>query len=68
LGTKNAKSIKKPKFNVYTIEVCPSCNFKTKRPFESGDYVFQESAECSHCKKAKGRIEMIYAEPIKKPQ
>ncbi|HJN58265.1 MAG TPA: hypothetical protein QGF52_04555 [Nitrososphaerales archaeon] len=61
-----AKPIKKPKFTVYTIEVCPSCDFKTKRPFAPGDYVFQESAECSHCKKAKSRIKMIYAEPIKK--
>ncbi|MFC1755247.1 hypothetical protein ACFL96_17965 [Thermoproteota archaeon] len=58
------KSQKKPKYTVYTIEVCPSCAFKKKRPFESGDYVFKESAECAHCKKAKGSIEMIYAEKI----
>ena len=62
----SSNSKKKPQFTVYTIEVCPSCDFKTKRPFESGDYVFKESIECVHCKKAKGRIEMIYAEKIKK--
>ena len=63
----NSKNPDNPKnFKVYTIEVCPSCNFKTKRPFEAGDFVFKELTECSHCKKAKSRIEMIYAEPIPK--
>ena len=32
----------KPKFNVYTIEECPACGQKTKRAFQSGDYVKAE--------------------------
>jgi hypothetical protein len=57
---------KKKKFLVFTIEVCPSCNFKTKRPFELGDFVFKSSGECSHCNKDKSIIDMIYAERPKK--
>ncbi|MFQ6134446.1 MAG: hypothetical protein ACE5KU_01360 [Nitrososphaerales archaeon] len=59
-------SSKHQNFQVFTIEVCPSCNFKTKRPFELGDYFFKPAGECSHCNKAKSRIEMIYAERTKK--
>lgn len=51
---------------IFTIEICPSCNFKTKRPFELGDYVFKVMGECVHCKKENSLIEMIYAEKIKK--
>jgi len=58
-------SSKRQNMKVFTIELCPSCNFKTKRPFEIGDYVFKISAECEHCKKDKNIIEMIYAETIK---
>ncbi|HEY4699065.1 MAG TPA: hypothetical protein VIH27_01660 [Nitrososphaerales archaeon] len=62
----NQVQSKKPKFNVFTIETCSACNFKTKRPFQLGDYVFKEAGDCTHCNKSKTLIEMIYAEQIKK--
>ncbi len=56
---------KRQDYQVYTVEVCPACNFKSKRPFEIGDFVFKTNGECSHCKNAKTKIEMIYAESTK---
>lgn len=56
---------KRQKIQVFTIENCPACNFKAKRPFELGDYVFKTSSDCTHCNKSKTVIEMIYSEQIK---
>ncbi|MCP8323211.1 MAG: hypothetical protein L6N96_03430 [Candidatus Methylarchaceae archaeon HK02M2] len=56
---------KSPRFIVYTIEECPSCDLKTKRAFQSGDYVFKEGGECTKCK-GKTTINMIYSEKVEK--
>ncbi|MCP8311966.1 MAG: hypothetical protein L6N95_01710 [Candidatus Methylarchaceae archaeon HK01B] len=59
-GTKkSAKSV------VYTIEECTSCGLKTKRDFQSGDYVYKEGGECTKCK-GKSMINMIYSEKVEK--
>jgi hypothetical protein len=64
--SKQKPASKRQNYQVYTVEVCPTCNFKAKRPFEIGDFVFKVAGECSHCKKDKTRIEMIYAESTKR--
>ncbi|MDA4117888.1 MAG: hypothetical protein OK455_06040 [Thaumarchaeota archaeon] len=55
----------KKKLNVFTIEECPACGQKTKRPFQIGDYVTKEAAKCSKCGNVT-RITLIYAEPAVK--
>jgi len=52
---------KRSKFLVFTVEECSSCGLKTKRAFQSGDYVYKEGGECTKCK-GKTRINMIYSE------
>jgi rRNA maturation protein Nop10 len=52
----------KAKFLVYTIEECPACGQKTKRPFQVGDYVTKEGAKCSKCGNPT-KITLIYGEP-----
>ncbi|MCP8315832.1 MAG: hypothetical protein H3Z51_03090 [archaeon] len=52
---------KRSKFLVFTTEECSSCGLKTKRAFQSGDYVYKEEGECSKCK-GKMRINTIYSE------
>jgi hypothetical protein len=49
---------------VYTIEECMNCKVKTKRPFQTGDYVYKLGGECTQCK-GQNRIIMVYAEPLK---
>jgi len=55
---------KSQKSVIYTIEECP-CGLKTKRNFQSGDYVFKEGGECSKCK-GKAIVAMIYSEKVEK--
>ncbi len=52
---------KKSKFTVFVVEECSSCGLKTKRDFQSGDYVFKEGRECAKCK-GKTKINMIFRE------
>ncbi|MCP8304620.1 MAG: hypothetical protein H3Z50_04005 [archaeon] len=56
---KSSKSV------VYTIEECASCGLKTKRDFQSGDYVYKEGGGCTKCK-GKTMINMIYSEKVEK--
>jgi len=53
---------KKSKFLVFTIEECPACGQKTKRPFQLGDYVTKEGGKCTKCGNPT-KITLIYAEP-----
>ena len=53
---------RKNKFLVFTIEECPACGQKTKRPFQLGDYVTKEGGRCSKCGNTT-KITLIYAEP-----
>lgn len=53
---------RKPKFLVFTIEECPTCGQKTKRPFQLGDYVTKEGAKCTKCGNPT-KVTLIYAEP-----
>lgn len=55
---------RRPKPPVYSIEVCPKCDLKTKRAFQVGDQVYKQSVECSRCK-TPTMIMMIYVEPLK---
>ncbi len=55
---------KKQKFTVFTIEECPVCGQKTKRPFQAGDFVTKDAAKCGKCGN-QTRISLIYAETIK---
>jgi len=57
---------KRPSYQVFTVEVCSSCGFKTKRPFKPGDYIYKHGEECQHCKSNATLIEMIYAEALKR--
>lgn len=50
------------KFLVFTIEECPACGQKTKRPFQLGDYVTKDGGKCSKCGNTT-KITLIYAEP-----
>ncbi|HUI00678.1 MAG TPA: hypothetical protein VLX56_03505 [Nitrososphaerales archaeon] len=55
----------KTKLSVFTIEECPACGQKTKRPFQTGDYVTKDGAKCSKCGNTT-RCTLIYAEPTQK--
>jgi rRNA maturation protein Nop10 len=55
----------KKKLNVFTIEECPACGQKTKRPFQIGDYITKDAAKCTKCGNVT-RITLIYAEPAVK--
>jgi rRNA maturation protein Nop10 len=55
----------KTRFSVYTIEECPACGQKTKRPFQVGDYITKDGAKCSKCGNTT-KITLIYAEPTVK--
>jgi len=58
-------SEKKLKPIVYSIEECKSCNVKTKRPFQMGDYIYKDDVgECKECH-GKTMISMIYSETPK---
>lgn len=52
------------KLTAYTIEECTSCGQKTKRPFKSGDYVYNEGGNCAKCG-MKMRVIMIFGEEVK---
>jgi len=52
---------KKSKFLVFVVEECGSCGLKTKRAFQSGDYVYKEGGECTRCK-GRTKINMIFSE------
>jgi hypothetical protein len=51
------------KSKVSTIEECLSCGQKTKRAFQSGDFVYKVGGECTKCK-GKMKIVMIYGEKV----
>ncbi len=55
---------KKSKLLVYSIEECPVCGQKSKRPFVVGDYVTKEGAKCTKCSNAT-KVALIYAESTK---
>lgn len=55
---------KRPKLIVFTIEECPVCGQKMKRPFQAGDYITKETTKCSKCSNTL-RISLIYAENAK---
>jgi len=57
----------KVKLNVFTIEECPACGQKTKRPFAAGDYITKDGAKCTKCGNTT-KITLIYAEPPAKPK
>ncbi len=52
---------RKSRLTVYTIEECPVCAQKTKRPFQVGDYVTKDGGKCPKDGNTM-RITMIYAE------
>lgn len=55
---------KKSKLLVYSIEECPVCGQKSKRPFVVGDYVTKEGAKCTKCSNTT-KVALIYAESTK---
>jgi len=58
----SAPQERKPKLLVFTIEECPACGQKTKRPFQVGDFVTKDGGKCPKCGNTT-RVTMIYAEP-----
>jgi rRNA maturation protein Nop10 len=64
VSTSSTTTDKKAKYNVFTIEECPSCGQKSKRPFAAGDYITKEGGKCTKCGNPT-RISLIYAEAIK---
>ena len=34
---------------IYTEETCQSCNHKTKRIFQDGDYIYKSGSTCKTC-------------------
>jgi len=49
--------------NCYTCLECKSCKNMTKRKFESGDHVFQNTGKCSECD-GDLLVTMIFGETI----
>ncbi|MDA4128355.1 MAG: hypothetical protein OK422_02675 [Thaumarchaeota archaeon] len=64
MATTSVATDKKTKFTVFTIEECPACGQKTKRPFQTGDYITKDGAKCAKCGN-QTRISLIYAEATK---
>lgn len=53
---------KEPAPTLYTEQTCNSCGDKERRPFEQGDYVFEEGVQCKKCNSASTMISAIYGE------
>lgn len=47
---------------LYTEQTCNSCGEKERRPFEKGDHVFKEGAQCKKCSSSSTLITAIYGE------
>ena len=55
---------KKSKLLVYSVEECPVCGQKSKRPFVVGDYVTKDGSKCTKCGN-QARVSLVYAESMK---
>ena len=55
---------KEVKPEIFTEETCQSCDEKSRRRFEEGDYVYKNSgtANCKKCSSSNVMISAIYGE------
>ncbi len=47
--------------SLVTVEECPRCGVRLKRPFSDGDYVGKEGGTCDFCG-SRMYVRMIYVE------
>jgi hypothetical protein len=47
---------------IYSEDFCQSCNEKTKRHYEKGDYVYGSGLQCKKCMSSNTVVSAIYGE------